>query len=54
MILVDKQCNNCEEINEKVWIPKDMVDDSFQCPYCEKGTVSYKEIRSFRKENESW
>lgn len=42
MIQVDKKCSNCNKIVEETWIPKDMVDASFQCPICNKGTVTYK------------
>lgn len=40
MVLVNKECSICK-YKEQVWIPKDMVNQSFECPFCLKGIVSY-------------
>lgn len=43
MILVNKTCDKCKLINVLVWVPKDMVDESYPCSMCKKGTVTYKD-----------
>lgn len=46
-----KECNGCDSFNEETWIPKDMFELSFKCPYCPHGTVTY---RQFTKEDLFW
>lgn len=41
MILAKKRCSNCKEVNEVTWIPNDMLNESFNCPVCNKGIVNY-------------
>lgn len=46
MILVYKQCSYCDSNSmvsgEKMYIPDDMLNTSFKCPICNKGSVGYK------------
>jgi rubredoxin len=49
MMVVRKSCSNCYGFDHLVYIPKDMLNDTFECPLCGKGKVRYEKVWELKK-----